>query len=166
MAADSQITDIDFKMVSKETPKLIRYKDLIVGLRGDARPGDIIAYSWKPPKISGDVNKWVVNKMIPSMMKCLKKANYDWSHEEADFNFLISVKGKIFDIGPDFSISKSDYKVYGTGSGKNIAIGYVMGQKIDTIEDAILSANKAIEVSAKFDIHTSLPAQIIVQDYS
>jgi hypothetical protein len=41
-----------------------------------------------------------------------------------------------------------------------------MGQKIDTIEDAILSANKAIEVSAKFDIHTSLPSQIIVQDYS
>ena len=31
-----------------------------------------------------------------------------------------------------------------------------MGQKIDNIEDAILSANKAIEGSVKFDINTNL----------
>ncbi len=36
----------------------------MIGLRGDVRPGDIIAYSWKPPKIVGDIQTWVVAKMI------------------------------------------------------------------------------------------------------
>lgn len=166
MAADSQISDESFKIISTATPKLIEYKDLVIGLRGDARPGDLIAYDWKPPRISGDIKKWVVSKMIPSMIDCFNRSEYDWQHEDADYNFLVSVKGKIFDIGSDLSISKSDCNIYASGSGRNLAIGYSIGQRIDTIENAILTAHKAIETSAKFDIHTSLPVQIIVQDYS
>ncbi len=163
MAADSQISDDSFKIISTSTPKLIEFKDLIVGLRGDARPGDLIAYDWKPPRISGDLKKWVVSKMIPSMIDCFNQSEYDWKHEDADYNFLVSVKGEIFDIGADLSISKSDYNIYASGSGKNLAIGYLMGQRIDSVEDAILVADRAIDISAKFDIHTSLPAQIKVQ---
>lgn len=165
MAADSQITDENFKSVSKQTPKIIKFKDILIGLRGDARPGDIIAYSWHPPKISGDINKWVVSKMIPSMIKCFEKAGYDWKNENADYNFLISVKGSIFDIGPDLSISKSDLNIYGVGSGKDFAIGYARGQNINTIEDAIMTVTKSIQISSEFDIHTSLPIQIEIQDY-
>jgi len=165
MAADSQITDENFKSISKETPKIIKFKDILIGLRGDARPGDIIAYSWDPPKISGDITKWVVSKMIPSMIKCFEKANYDWKNENSDYNFLISVKGNIFDIGPDLSISKNNLNIYGVGSGKDFAIGYVRGQNINNIENAIMACNKSIQIASDFDIHTSLPVQIELQDY-
>ncbi len=46
MAADSQITDENSKIISPDTPKIIKIKDILIGLRGDARPGDIIAYNW------------------------------------------------------------------------------------------------------------------------
>lgn len=164
MAADSQITDDNLKIISTDTPKLIKFKDIIIGLRGDARPGDIIAYNWKPPKISGDIQTWVVGKMIPSMIKSLDKFGYDWKNNEAEFNFLVCVKGKIFDIGSDMSISRSNYKIHAIGSGGNIALGYLYAKydEISLLKGSQAVAEKAIEASSLFDIHTSGPIQIEV----
>lgn len=159
MAADSQITDDTSIIISPETPKIIKFKNITIGLRGDARPGDIIAYNWTPPKISGDLQSWVVAKMIPSMIKAFEKFDYDWKDKEADFNFLVSVKGYLFDIGSDMSISRSQYNMYATGSGKDLALGYMAGQTWETPEEAEQIASEAVAVAAIFDIHTSEPIQ-------
>lgn len=159
MAADSQITDDTSIIISPETPKIIKFKNVTIGLRGDARPGDIIAYNWTPPKISGNTQAWVVSKMIPSMIKAFDKLGYDWKDKEADFNFLVSVKGELFDIGSDMSISRSQYKMYATGSGKDLALGYMAGQTWQSVEEAEQIASEAVAVAAIFDIHTSEPIQ-------
>lgn len=164
MAADSQITDENSIIISPETPKIIRFKNMLIGLRGDARPGDIIAYNWTPPKISGDLQKWVVSKMIPSMIKAFDKFDYDWKDKEADFNFLVSVKGYLFDIGSDMSISRSQYNMYAIGSGKDLALGYMAGHGWESIEEAEELASEAVAVACIFDIHTSEPIQVEVDN--
>jgi ATP-dependent protease HslVU (ClpYQ) peptidase subunit len=160
MAADSQITDENSKIISPHTPKIIKFNGILIGLRGDARPGDIVAYNWTPPKIVGDPQKWVVSKMIPSMIKAFDKFGYDWKDKESEFNFLVSVKSQLFDIGSDMSISRSQYNMYAAGSGKDLALGYMAGQPWDNIEDAEQVAIEAIATASIFDIHTSEPIQV------
>lgn len=49
MAADSQITEENQRIISPKTPKIIRLGKYILGISGDARPGDILTYNWNPP---------------------------------------------------------------------------------------------------------------------
>ena len=162
MAADSQITEDNTKILSTRTPKIIKFKDMYIGLRGDARPGDIIAYNWKPPKIRGDIQKWVVGTMIPSMIKAFEKNNYDWEDDKTDFSFLVMVKNEIFDIGSDMSISRSDNRMYAVGSGKEYAMGAlaILGYPNDA-ENAILNCMKVLNISKEFDINTGGDIQIV-----
>lgn len=165
MAADSQITEENSKIISSETPKIVRFKDIMIGLRGDARPGDIIAYGgWKPPKITTQIDPktYVVSKLIPSMIAALDKAEYDYKNKESDFNFLVSVKGELFDVGSDFSISRSDEGFYATGSGAGIANGYIYAKLSDNadIVEAQRVAENAIQAAIKFDINTGGPIQV------
>ena len=168
MAADSQITEDNSRIISSDTPKIIKHKNLLIGLRGDARPGDIIAYSWTPPRIVEEPKRWIVDKMIPSMIEAFDHYQYDWKDEKADFSFMVCVKTEIFDIGADLSISRSDYGIYGAGSGKDIAVGSVSGQKmllgeID-LEKAKQLAFNAVEIASMFDVNTSAPIQVEVME--
>ena len=42
LAADSQITDNDQRVISTQTPKIVRVGKYILGVTGDSRPGDIL----------------------------------------------------------------------------------------------------------------------------
>ncbi|NDG32622.1 hypothetical protein EB118_21435, partial [bacterium] len=46
MAADSQITEDNLRTISSTTPKIIEVGRYLIGLVGDSRPGDILAYNW------------------------------------------------------------------------------------------------------------------------
>lgn len=163
MAADSQITDENnCRIISSDTTKIIKFKDILIGLRGDARPGDIISYNWKPPKITGDPQRWLGSKMIPSMIDAFDEYGYDWEDEEADFNFMVSIKGNLFDIGCDMSISKSDQGLFFSGSGGKIALGYMASQDCSELEDAKRVAIESVVIASIFDIHTSEPVQLEV----
>ena len=52
-AADSQITEDNQRTIATTTPKLIAVGQYILGIVGDSRPGDILAYNWKPPTYKG-----------------------------------------------------------------------------------------------------------------
>jgi len=160
MAADTQITDDNNSVVSSKTPKIIKFKQIAVGLRGDARPGDILTYNWSPPHVYGNPQKWIGAKMIPSLIEKFNELGYDWNDENSDFNFLICVKKELFDIGSDLSITRSDDNIYTTGSGKNIALGYLAGKSWKTKEEAALLAIEAVNTASKYDIHTGGPVQV------
>lgn len=160
MAADSQVTDEDFKFISSATPKILKFDNVLIGVRGDARPGDIVAYNWTPPKIVGkDIIKWAGSKMVPSLIKVFEDNGYDYKGD-ADFSFLVAANGELFEIGSDLSIVKSNYGIYGVGSGKNLAIGYVAAKEITDIDSAIEAAKGGVVTASLFDIHTDLPVQI------
>lgn len=53
IAADSQITEDNLRTVATATPKIIFVGKYLLGITGDSRPGDILAYNWKPPLYKG-----------------------------------------------------------------------------------------------------------------
>jgi len=45
MSADSQITEDNLRTISLLTPKIVEINGYLLGITGDSRPGDILAYN-------------------------------------------------------------------------------------------------------------------------
>ncbi len=78
LAADSQITEDNLRTISSTTPKIISVGKYLLGLVGDSRPGDILAYNWNPPPYKGaDPVAWMGKKVMPSILKAFKENGYE-----------------------------------------------------------------------------------------
>lgn len=167
MAADSQITDGDQRIISVETPKIIEVGRYLVGLTGDSRPGDILAYAWKPPLYRGeDPVKFMGAKVLPSISATFKENNYEVDNKEMNFSFLIAFDANLFSIGGDLSFNSSERGLFASGSGGNYALGYLYSLTPKTYNKAITAfviAERAVEIAAKLDINTHPPIQVVAQ---
>ena len=73
LCADSQITEDNLRTISTRTPKIVAIGDYLIGITGDARPGDILAYNWTPPTYTGDDKiTFMGKKLIPSMIRAFE----------------------------------------------------------------------------------------------
>jgi hypothetical protein len=91
MAADSQITEDNLRTISSTTPKIINVGRYLLGLVGDSRPGDILAYNWKPPVYKGsDPVQWMGKKIMPSILqtKIKKQGSTTLSRLMATYSIL------------------------------------------------------------------------------
>lgn len=161
LGADSQITDGDRRIISPSTPKIVKLGKYLLAVRGDCRPGDILAYNWKPPLYDGsDPVKFMGKKMIPSIITAFKANGYEFDKDGASFGFLIAFGGNVFEIGDSLDISQSADGLYSIGSGSAYALGALAVQVPNIGEPEILNA---LAIAAKYDINTAAPFQIEVQ---
>jgi ATP-dependent protease HslVU (ClpYQ) peptidase subunit len=170
MGADSQITDGDQRIISIETPKIIWVGKYLLGLTGDSRPGDILAYSWKPPLYRGeDPVRFMGAKVLPSMSAAFKENNYELDQKEMNFAFLVSFDANLFSIGGDLSFNTSERGFFAAGSGGNYALGYLYGLESKMYKmpaPAMAAADKAVKIASVLDINTSPPIQLEIQERS
>lgn len=167
MAADSQITDGDQRIISVETPKIITTGKYLLGLTGDSRPGDILAYAWKPPLYRGEEPvKFMGAKVLPSISAAFKENNYEVDNKEMNFSFLIAFNGNMFSIGGDLSFNTSERGLFSAGSGGNYALGYLYSlepKSYNKLITASIVAEKAVKIASLLDINTHPPIQVIAQ---
>jgi ATP-dependent protease HslVU (ClpYQ) peptidase subunit len=171
LGADSQITDGDRIVLSPSTPKIVKVGKYLLGVRGDARAGDVLMYSWKPPLYDGtDPVKFMGKKIIPSIIAAFRANSYDFDKDGAMFGFILAFAGNVFEIGSDMSISQNIDGIYAIGSGSDYALGvmqYALAFERGIAAATAKSVTEAIEcaltISAKYDINTSAPFQIEVQ---
>ena len=171
LGADSQITDGDRIIISPTTPKIVKIGKYFLGVRGEARPGDILMYDWKPPLYDGtDPVKFMGKKVIPSIIKAFKLGEYDFNRDGAMFGFLLVFAGNVFEIGSDMSISQNENGIYAIGSGSDYALGvltyaltFERGIETATIASVTDAIHSALTIAAKYDINTASPFQIEVQ---
>ena len=167
MAADSQITDGDQRIISTDTPKIISTGRYLLGLTGDSRPGDILAYAWKPPVYRGeDPVKFMGAKVLPSISLAFKENNYEVDNKEMNFSFLIAFNGNLFSIGGDLSFNTSERGLFSAGSGGNYALGYLYSlepRSYNKVLTASVVAEKAVRISSLLDINTHPPIQVVAQ---
>ncbi len=167
MAADSQITDGDQRIISVETPKIVSTGKYLLGLTGDSRPGDILAYAWKPPLYRGeDPTRFMGSRVLPSISAAFKEGNYEVDNKEMNFSFLIGFNGNIFSIGGDLSFNTSERGLFSAGSGGNYALGYLYSlepKSYNKVLTASVVAEKAVRISSLLDINTHPPIQVVAQ---
>ena len=166
-AADSQITDGDQRIISIETPKIISVGKYLLGLTGDSRPGDILAYAWKPPVYRGeDPVRFMGSKILPSISAAFKEGNYEIDNKEMNFSFLISFNANLFSIGGDLSFNTSERGLFSAGSGGNYALGYLYSLPLKNYNKLITAsvvAEESVRIASLLDINTHPPIQVIGQ---
>jgi ATP-dependent protease HslVU (ClpYQ) peptidase subunit len=161
LGADSQITDGDKRIISPSIPKIVKLNKYLLGVAGDVRPGDLLAFNWKPPAYDGtDPVKFMGRKIIPSIIAIFKANGYDYAKEGASYSFLLAFAGNVFEIGDELSISQSEDGLYGVGSGSAYALGALAGLVPNVGKAEILNA---LAIAAKYDINTAPPFQVEVQ---
>jgi ATP-dependent protease HslVU (ClpYQ) peptidase subunit len=168
MASDSQITDGDQRIISMETPKIVTTGRYLLGLTGDSRPGDILAYAWKPPLYKGEnPTHFMGGKILPSISSAFKEGNYEVDNKEMNFSFLIAFNGNLFSIGGDLSFNTSERGLFAAGSGGNYALGYLYSlppRNYNKLLTASVVAEKAVQIASILDINTSPPIQVVAQE--
>lgn len=168
MAADSQITDGDQRIISTDTPKIISTGRYLLGLAGDSRPGDILAYAWKPPLYRGeDPVRFMGAKVLPSISAAFKENNYEVDNKEMNFSFLIAFNANLFSIGGDLSFNTSERGLFASGSGGNYALGYLYSlpsKNYNKLLTASVVAKEAVRIASLLDINTHPPIQLVSQE--
>lgn len=158
--ADSRVTDDNGKVFSHPSMTKINERGaFIIAGAGEILPCDVIQHIWTPPKVLAtdkkDLYHFMVVKVIPSMRQCLKENGYNFD-EPGDnrFFFLVAVCGELFELDDQLGISKSDFNIYGIGSGSSYAIGALM---------AGASMEWAMEIASKATAFTAEPFNKITQ---
>ena len=169
MAADSQVTDGDQRIISVQTPKIVYVDGYMLGVTGDSRPGDILTYSWKPPRYRDQHPvEFMGSKVIPSMHKAFRDNGYELPGKSDDgtFSYLVAFNGYLFSVADDLSFNCSETGVFAAGSGGNYALGYLYSLPTKFYNNELLSrviAERAIKIGCVLDINTSPPIQVEVQ---
>lgn len=169
LAADSQITEDNLRTISTATPKIVSVGRYLLGITGDSRPGDILAYNWTPPPYKGaDPVQWMGKKVLPSILAAFKENGYDpyeaVKEKDSGFDYLVSFSGNLFHIAVDLSFIKTDHGLYGLGSGGQFALGYLYSH-LPSIKSTNVErhAKRAVEIASVLDVNTHLPIQLVSQ---
>jgi ATP-dependent protease HslVU (ClpYQ) peptidase subunit len=170
LAADSQITDGDQRIISIQTPKIVQVNEYLLGVTGESRPGDILTYQWNPPKYRGEHPvDFMGAKVIPSMYKVFKENGYELplNDKETTFQYLLSFNAFLFSVGDDLSFNCMERGLFAIGSGGNYALGYLYSLRQKNFRSRLLStaaAEKAVELACVLDINCCPPVQSVTQE--
>ena len=170
LAADSQITEDNLRTISTTVPKIVSVGKYLLGITGDSRPGDILAYNWTPPSYKGaDPVTWMGKKVLPSILTAFKENGYDpyeaTKEKDAGFDYLVAFNGNLFHIAVDLSFIQSKYHIYALGSGGQFALGYLVGlPTASLVKSPERHAEKAVELASMLDVNTHPPIQLVVQE--
>ena len=166
LAADSQITDNDQRVISTQTPKIVRVGKYILGVTGDSRPGDILTYNWKPPVYKGgNPVEWMGKKIIPSIQQAFKDNGYEMD-KDASFCYLLAFDSMLFSIGQDLSFNASEHGLFTAGSGGPYAMGYLYSLKPHSYKSLLMAkvvSERAVKIASVLDINTCPPIQLVTQ---
>ena len=169
LAADSQVTEDNQRTIVTAVPKIVSVGKYLLGIVGDSRPGDILAYNWTPPTYKGaDPVQWMGKKVLPSILAAFKENGYDpyeaVKEKDAGFDYLVAFNGNLFHIAVDLSFIQSNKGIYGLGSGGAFALGYLSGLATASLHlKPEQHAEKAVQISSMLDINTCPPIQLVTQ---
>lgn len=152
IASDSQVTESDRPFYHSDVKKITEVDGYVIAGAGVSRFCDIIQYGWEPPEYDGsEPYKFMVSHFIPSMRLKHKETGYRLKPDES-FKFIVGLENKLYYISEDYSVIRTNYGLYGIGSGAELAIGAY---------DAGASIEDALQIAIKHDINSGGDIQIV-----
>lgn len=149
IAADSQTTEGERAWISKDTKKITEVGEYVIAGAGVSNLCDVALYGWQPPEYDGtDLYTFMVSVFIPA----LRGLHTDVPKETDGASFLVGINSKLFYIGEDYAVLRTNTGLYGIGSGANWAIGAI---------SAGATIKEAMKIAVKLDINSSAPIQIV-----
>ena len=153
MMADSQISYLNRSFHHDDIVKIVKLEDYLFGICGHFVAMQTIQNFWNPPKVpkklKGSLLSFVITQVIPSLKDIIEEHSLAFNKEDQDsFCILLAVKGQLFEIDQDFSVSRNNKNRYAIGTGADFALGAL---------DAGSSIDQAMIIAASLDIFTAEP---------
>ncbi len=149
VGCDSAAVYEDRGLIISNNHKVFINGDFIVGFTDSWRMGQILQYSFVPPKIGKDqdVMSFMVNDFANKTRECFKKYGYGIEDgEEGDIGgeYLIGFKSKLFLMQPDYAIIENSDTFGSVGCGRDVCWG-----SLYTTKDMNLTPENRIELALK-----------------
>lgn len=154
--------------IIRKNPKVFMNGEIGIAYTGSPRLGDILQYSWTPPKWNKNeiiLDKFMRTVFIDSIRKIFnEKGNDSIIDVEETFGsrFIVAIDGRIFVIQEDYQVSENSDDYMAEGSGRNVAMGSFFSTNSlkakERLEIALTAASKYVEtVRPPFTVITVKP---------
>jgi ATP-dependent protease HslVU (ClpYQ) peptidase subunit len=162
MIADSQINANGKPYFHPDMVKIVERNKYLIGIAGRVIALQAIQNNWNPPALTAtykdSLYKFVITKIVPSLKMFIEDSKIftDKEKEEGElFSVLIAIKGELFEIDEDYSVSRREDGIYAIGSGSDYALGALM---------ACADIQSAMHIAASLDVNTHAPFITLQQE--
>ena len=144
-----------------DTPKVFKKDELLIGYTWSFRMGQILQYAKTYPKQKEhpDNYTYLIKSFVPYLRDIFKDAGWlevEKSREEGG-QFLVGIRGELFEINSDFSVLKMVDGFDAVGSGSHYALGALRILKHNTDKEPTIKVGLALEAAAYFSTSVSSP---------
>ena len=151
-------------ILSRKEPKCFKVGQYAVAFTDSFRMGQILQYSWVPPKYTptktnSGLDKFMRTKFIDSVKQAFKDNGYgsigSSSEEDTGGIFIVGLEGRIFTIDEDFHVGENVVNYMAEGSGGQIALGALYATKNQ--KNPRLRLKAALEAASEFNMSVAPP---------
>lgn len=148
----------------RSTKKVFFNKEFLMGYCGSFRIGQVLEYTFKPPKLTPakrkDLMRFMVNDFVSAMRMCIHSELKD-SEEEIENNngpYLVGVGGRLFEIQEDFQVAELLDGCHAIGAGGAYALGSLYSTKGQDTEKRL---NMALDAAVHYNASVRKPYHIL-----
>lgn len=126
MGADSNGTN-GYNVFSRKDDKIFEKNRMVFGFTSSYRMGQLLKWKLDIPKhpVKMGVDSYINTLFLDAVIECLESGGYSTieGNRKSSGVFLVGYRGRVFNIGDDFSIAESADKFEAIGSGAEVAKG-------------------------------------------
>ena len=151
-------------ILARREPKCFKVGQYGVAFTDSFRMGQILQYSWTPPKYTptktnSGLDKFMRTKFIDSIKQAFKEGGYGAigqnSDEDSGGIFIVGIEGRIFTVDEDFHVGENVFNYMAEGSGAFFALGSLHTTKKQ--KNPKMRIKAALEAAAEFSMTVSPP---------
>ena len=150
-------------ILSRKEPKCFKVGQYAVAFTDSFRMGQILQYSWTPPKYTptktnSGLDKFLRTKFIDSVKLAFKEHGFGdigGTDEDTGGIFIVGLEGRIFTIDEDFHVGENIVNYMAEGSGGQIALGALHATKNQ--KNPKLRIKAALEAATEFNMSVAAP---------
>uniref|UniRef100_UPI003F49A2CE hypothetical protein n=1 Tax=Streptosporangium sp. CA-235898 TaxID=3240073 RepID=UPI003F49A2CE len=132
-----------WELTVRRDPKVFEVGPYLIGFTTSFRMGQLLRFSFTPPTLPYDLDhdgltKLMVTEFIDGIRATFKDGGYARkdSEQESGGKFLVGVRGRLFEIGPDYQVGEPADSYAAVGCGAQVALGALHAMNtMDTMDD-------------------------------
>lgn len=145
-------------------PKLFRLGEMLVGVAGDIRVAQLLAYVFEPPAHPPDEDamRYLIGRFVPAARARLNTGGVkvDAGEGRANWCALIGYRGHLYGIYDDFQIEEAVVGFNAVGCGYQAALGSLHTTEYMVSLTPYSRVHRALSATARVDIHVGEPFAI------
>ena len=150
-------------IMARKEPKCFKVGQYAVAFTDSFRMGQILQYSWNPPKYTATktnsgLDKFMRTKFVDSVKLAFKEGGYGdigGNDEDTGGVFIVGLEGRIFTIDEDFHVGENIVNYMAEGSGAMFALGALHATKNQ--KNPKLRIKSALEAASEFSMSVCPP---------